>query len=650
MRAPILLTGICLLIWGWQHEALWIAIPLALLAEISPLIKTRFDITRKELNIIFDMSAIFFAGLLVYGIVSESGSQAIFLLIFWLPIVLFPMVLVQHYSSQWQQIPLTAISLKARKANKLDKSVDISFLYIAATLISASSSQTTPIFFYIALSSVFFISIWRLRGRYFPAWSFIICFSLAASGGYIIDTGIVSTQLYLEEHLGRLFLNWFNKSDDPFSRDTRLGSIGSSKGSGRIIYRLETENNSPPPKLIRDGSFDILLGNNWSASEIVFSRARTNNMTDWSLITTARTYSNHKLATSTVKISSYFDDNAIIAAPIGTQLISNIPAKKLEFTKLGTIKASEIPEMLVYSVEYSNGGEYNFPPKSHDLHIPDHYSKYLVTIATTLQLDTIPPKEQLTKLHRYFLNNYSYTLDLDTANSKLPPIIDFMVNTKSGHCEYFASATVLMLRQLGIPARYATGFSIQEYDPFEQAWLAREYHAHAWALAYIDGHWINVDNTPPDWLSEDKEEDGIILSIYNAMSWARYAFNKWRMGNQEIIPDSYIYSLALIFTLIIAFKIRKRRQRAEVVIKQSINIDITTNPWDDFFASIESKTLKREEYESMLDWFTRCSPILKDSNQTKLREIIICYYRYRFDPNADKGSLEKDICALVEKF
>ena len=650
MRAPILLIGICLLIWGWQHETLWIAVPLALAAEIAPLIKTRFDITRKELNIIFDMSAIFFAGLLVYGIVSESGSQAIFLLIFWLPIVLFPMILVQHYSSQWQQIPLTAISLKARKANQLNKSVDISFLYIAATLISASSSQTTPTFFYIALTAVFFISIWRLRGRFFPAWALIVCFPLAATGGFIIDKGIVNTQLYLEEHLGRLFLDWFNKNSDPFSRDTRLGSIGSLKGSGKIIYRLETLDNQRPPELIRDGSFDILLGNNWSASEIVFSRARTSNMTDWSLATTPNSESYNKPVTSTVKISSYFDNNAIIATPIGTRLISNIPAEKLEFTKLGTIKASEIPEMLVYETEYSRGGEYKYPPKSHDLHIPEHYKKYLEGIAATLQLAPLPPKQQLAKLHRYFLNNFSYTLDLDTNSSKIPPIIDFMINTKSGHCEYFASATVLMLRQIGIPARYATGFSIQEYDPFEQAWLAREYHAHAWALAYIDGRWINVDNTPPDWLSDDKEEDGIILSIYNAMSWARYAFNKWRMGNQEAIPDSYIYTLAIIFGLIIAYRIRKRRQRGDTLVALNSDVEISTNPWEVFFASIESITFEREEYETLLDWFARCSPLLKDTQHKKLREVIVYYYRYRFDPSADKASLEQNISSLIEKF
>lgn len=645
-RAPILLSGICLLIWGWQHEILWLAIPMALVSEVSPLIKTRFDISRNELNLVFDMCAVFFAGLLVYGLVSASGSRAIFLLIFWLPIVLFPMLLVQRYSSQWQKIPFTAISLKARKAKQEDKSIDISFLYIGAILLSASSSQITPIFFYLCLCCVFFVAIWKLRGRYFPKWAFIACFPLAAGGGYIIDTGIIQTQLYLEEHLGRLFLDWFTKDNDPFSRDTRLGSIGSLKGSGRIIYRLETIGNYPPPKLIRDGSFDLLIGNDWSASEIVFSRAKTNNMLDWRLTTKNA----QNPASALVKISGYFDDNAILVAPIGTQSMSNIPAEKLEHTRLGTIKASEIPEMLVYIAEYSVNGEYSYPPKSHDLQIPDHYTNYLEDITSTLKLEQHSPESKLIELQRFFLHNFSYTLDLDTTDTRLPPIIDFLTNTKSGHCEYFASATVLMLRKLGIPARYATGFSIQEYDDFEQAWIARKYHAHAWALAYIDGRWVNVDNTPPNWVVEDKEE-GVLLGIYNALSWARYAYNKWRMGNQEIVPDSYIYTIAAILAVFIGYRIRKRRLQKTAPPTTAVNKSADfSNPWIQFFKTVEMHTVERREHETLFDWYNQCSTTLDEKSAVQLREIIRAYYRWRFDPGVDKNGLRKHIGELVDNF
>ncbi|MBT8330725.1 MAG: transglutaminase-like domain-containing protein, partial [Deltaproteobacteria bacterium] len=39
-------------------------------------------------------------------------------------------------------------------------------------------------------------------------------------------------------------------------------------------------------------------------------------------------------------------------------------------------------------------------------------------------------------------------------------IENFLTRSRSGHCEYFATATVLLLRQAGIPARYARGYSV----------------------------------------------------------------------------------------------------------------------------------------------------------------------------------------------
>src|SRR5207247_2054170 len=76
---------------------------------------------------------------------------------------------------------------------------------------------------------------------------------------------------------------------------------------------------------------------------------------------------------------------------------------------------------------------------------------------------------------------------------------EFLQTTRAGHCEYFASATVLLLRAAGVPARYAVGFSVQEWSRLERRWIVRARHAHSWALAYVDGAWREGDTTPPLW-------------------------------------------------------------------------------------------------------------------------------------------------------
>jgi DNA-3-methyladenine glycosylase II len=64
---------------------------------------------------------------------------------------------------------------------------------------------------------------------------------------------------------------------------------------------------------------------------------------------------------------------------------------------------------------------------------------------------------------------------------------------------------VLLLRQAGIPARYVVGYSAQEFSALEKAFLVRNRHAHAWAVALVDGHWVTVDTTPATWAEQEAE-------------------------------------------------------------------------------------------------------------------------------------------------
>ncbi len=75
--------------------------------------------------------------------------------------------------------------------------------------------------------------------------------------------------------------------------------------------------------------------------------------------------------------------------------------------------------------------------------------------------------------------DYSYTLDLRRQDVSLDPVMDFLVNTKQGHCERFASALALMLRSQGIPSRVIVGFC-GAADPINGVYVIRRNQAHAW--------------------------------------------------------------------------------------------------------------------------------------------------------------------------
>jgi hypothetical protein len=98
---------------------------------------------------------------------------------------------------------------------------------------------------------------------------------------------------------------------------------------------------------------------------------------------------------------------------------------------------------------------------------------------------------------------FSYTLQMTIVDPKLDPVEDFLVNRKSGHCEYFASALALLLRSVDIRTRVINGFKGGDWNELTGTLNVRQKHAHSWVEAYVGmkgperfPDWITLDPTP----------------------------------------------------------------------------------------------------------------------------------------------------------
>ena len=154
-------------------------------------------------------------------------------------------------------------------------------------------------------------------------------------------------------------------------------------------------------------------------------------------------------------------------------------------------------------------------------------------------------------LESHFLRSGDYRYSLGASPNRRrdrDPIEDFVSNHKSGHCEYFASALVLMLRHQGIPARLVLGYKGGEYNEPGQYHIVRQLHAHAWVEAFLESQhladagvatdetitegWLRLDPTPggetPDWALPG--------------SSALYRFNQW-VDYVEVMWDQYVLGL-----------------------------------------------------------------------------------------------------------
>ena len=75
---------------------------------------------------------------------------------------------------------------------------------------------------------------------------------------------------------------------------------------------------------------------------------------------------------------------------------------------------------------------------------------------------------------------------------------DFLLGGGAGHCEYFATALALLLRQQDVPCRLVGGYLAQEWEAQSRTMVVRSRDAHAWVEVLLpDGSWSTLDATPP---------------------------------------------------------------------------------------------------------------------------------------------------------
>ena len=131
--------------------------------------------------------------------------------------------------------------------------------------------------------------------------------------------------------------------------------------------------------------------------------------------------------------------------------------------------------------------------------------------------------DKAANIERYLKTRYAYTLDL-TGSPGDNPLAHFLFVRRAGHCEYFASAMTMMLRSIGIPARYVAGFLPGEYNDVGGDYIVREGDAHTWVEVYFPGYdWIPFDPTP----SGTSTHGGLVERLAFYWDWFQFAWGEW---------------------------------------------------------------------------------------------------------------------------
>jgi hypothetical protein len=133
--------------------------------------------------------------------------------------------------------------------------------------------------------------------------------------------------------------------------------------------------------------------------------------------------------------------------------------------------------------------------RSHYLQVPVGLQR-VADLAHRVSQQGTTPFGQTLAIQQYLLENYRYSLEADTATLS-HPLEEFLFTRKTGYCEHYATAMVVMLRTIGIPARLVTGFLATEWNEYGGYFTVRQRDAHAWVEVYFPhSGWITMDPTP----------------------------------------------------------------------------------------------------------------------------------------------------------
>ena len=106
------------------------------------------------------------------------------------------------------------------------------------------------------------------------------------------------------------------------------------------------------------------------------------------------------------------------------------------------------------------------------------------------------PYDQAKAIEQWLRGSITYSETISAPPPGVDPVEWVLFDVRQGYCTYYATAMIVMLRHLGIPARLAAGFSQGEVDAASGQYVVRERDAHTWVEVYFPGYgWIEFEPT-----------------------------------------------------------------------------------------------------------------------------------------------------------
>jgi protein-glutamine gamma-glutamyltransferase len=683
-----------------------IAVVLALIIESAHWIRLRWDFNEQACGRAWQLStvAIAIAGTLIY--LDGPVRLALSVLLTWMPLLLLPMQFIQSFGLR-DSMPLNTFSFltKHRRTRNLrlgltESVILINFgnIYFVIALIGATlGNQSNSLYRWLFLPAIIVLTGWMLlsTNRSRPA-SLVIALGIAGCMALAGQKGLEE----LDNRLGNTGAS--RTGFDPNWTSTLIGKPGTVEQSPEIVWRLHPLDHQPAPTLLRTASYNTYREDGrWVCqpfSQLEFNDLDTRLQADepYYLLTQNSSEAEQIRSVSLDLRRFTLRGSAVaetpLALPGNTSSLTGFELDGIQRNGLGTVRVFPKQSVIEGTVLWRGVDVTENPyPIAEDLRVPflergplkavlkelhllkptfietyhsgNHQSSLdPLTFGSPLSHTRLSPEPTLTLpqklaiLRSWFRRKFRYsrrlTITRSPAVSPIPTAIQqFLTNTRVGHCEYFAAATVLLLREAGIPARYAIGYAVMERDFKRQEYAIRGTHGHAWCRVWdaSAAKWIDFDTTPASWGEVVAEQNTLLQRFYDTLKRLREDFFLWR--NQPSNRAVVTLVMSVIALGVVGFIIKRLWKSKQRLLTENRTNGyagpVTRTPLHALEPQARKRLGPRPLGLPFAAWLMRLRPTL--SNTRDLDEALELHQRLRFDPSPSEQSNRERLMVLTKK-
>ncbi len=568
-RDDSILISLSILSWGFLTDNLMGGVVMSMIIIGLSFISLRWKIFDNQFHTITDLTSLAFVLSSLY-IFYAHGEQAIYRILETAPYCGYLLILLQQANFR-SDVPMSSFQYKLRKNSKSQIRVNITPHYFLCCLfaMSTSNNRFLCLIFTLLLFGGYLLTI---RVRSYKG----TIFSVLATIGLVLSFLLIQSFLPVYNAISDKISQhvspepWWRSNPNRFI--TSIGQIHMRKLSDDIRIRIKDGKNhiKNAPIYLTQSVFDKYnLTAVWEINNQTFGQVdKTLESDEWIV--------NTEFPMTPIKEKEF----EIIMRNERDLLIMPVPSN------IAAIKSKNIVELS--SNKYMNlrgeaqSGHVNYTaitgpanlgsPLPSDLLVPKPYTKLFKELLVDTGINDLSSDNKKVELLKKFLHRkYAYNYPSDAVQTKQNTLATFLKYSKKGHCEHFATAATLMLRQAGIPSKYVVGYVVNEWSELESALIARDRHAHAWTVAYLNDTWVTLDFTPPIWEKEEARLTEYARQIRDFLSFIFYRLDTLESNDFKSIKPELI----IIITLLVAILIFRLLRSPQIIRKQdTINSEL----------------------------------------------------------------------------